>query len=71
MDLVEVMGKQNRKVPVLLTKNLRLGINLLIETRNKCGVDGLNKYVFAKVNKIGFLAIIIIVVNLNTLKQRY
>jgi len=35
MDLVEVMGKQNRKVPVLLTKNLRLGINLLIDTRNK------------------------------------
>lgn len=45
-----MMGKQNRKVPVLLTHKLRLGIDLLISTRDKCGIDGNNQYVFAKVN---------------------
>lgn len=49
MDLVEVMGKQNRKVPVLLTPNVKTAIDLLNDTREKSGVCADNKYVFAKV----------------------
>lgn len=49
MDLVEVMGKQNRKVPVLLTPVMKAAIERLIKHRDMCGVDPRNIYVFAKV----------------------
>lgn len=49
MDLVEVIGKQNRKVPVLLTPSARSGIDMLIATRDSVGVPEGNHYVFAKV----------------------
>ena len=48
MDLVEVMGKQNQKVPVLLTPAIRAGIAQLINLRSRCGIDTRNPYVFAK-----------------------
>lgn len=35
MDLVEVIGKQNRKVPILLTPAIRKGIDLLVATREE------------------------------------
>jgi hypothetical protein len=35
MDLVEAMGKQSRKVPVLLTPNVKTAIDLLNDTREK------------------------------------
>ena len=50
MDLVEVMGKMNKKVPVLLTPAMRVGIDLLNSTRIECGVNVRNPYVFAKVS---------------------
>jgi hypothetical protein len=49
MDLVEVMGKRNRKVPVLLTQPMKAGIERLIQFRDICGVHPENIYVFAKV----------------------
>ena len=49
MDLVEVMGKQNKKVPVLLTPVMKAAIEKLIKHRDMCGVDPTNIYVFAKV----------------------
>lgn len=49
MDLVEVMGKRNRKVPVLLTPPMKSGIESLIHFRETCGVHPENIYVFAKV----------------------
>ena len=49
MDLVEVMGKQNRKVPILLTPVMKAAVERLIKHRDMCGVDPRNIYVFAKV----------------------
>lgn len=49
MDLVEVIGKKNRKVPVLLTPLMKRGIDLLISTRDSSGVEKSNIFVFAKV----------------------
>lgn len=49
MDLVEVVGKFNKKVPVLLTPAMKAGIELLISTRDRCCVSESNPYVFAKV----------------------
>ncbi|XP_060587044.1 uncharacterized protein LOC132742612 isoform X2 [Ruditapes philippinarum] len=51
MDLVEVMGKRNRKVPVLLTQPMKAGIERLIQFRDICGVHPENIYVFAKGQK--------------------
>lgn len=51
MDLVEVMGKQNRKVPVLLTPATRTAVMKLIDYRSRCDVDKNNPYVFARVMK--------------------
>ncbi|XP_063400627.1 uncharacterized protein LOC134685111 isoform X2 [Mytilus trossulus] len=48
MDLVEVIGKKNRKVPVLLTPLMKRGIDLLISTRDSSGVEKSNIFVFAK-----------------------
>lgn len=49
MDLVEVIGKRNRKVPILLTPAIRKGIDLLVATREEVGISLNNPYVFAKV----------------------
>ena len=51
MDLVEVMGKFNQKVPVLLTPIMKKGIDLLISRRAMCGVSPNNVFVFAKVRE--------------------
>ena len=49
MDLVEIMGKKNKKVPVLLTPSIREALDLLNHTRNDVGISESNPYVFAKV----------------------
>ncbi|KAJ8321044.1 hypothetical protein KUTeg_002631 [Tegillarca granosa] len=48
MDLVEVMGKQNKKVPVLLTPATKAGLIQLNKFRHATEVYPENPYVFAK-----------------------
>lgn len=47
MDIVEVLGKKNRKVPILLTKNMLHAVNALIQTRDSVGIPLENPYIFA------------------------
>ncbi|KAJ8300367.1 hypothetical protein KUTeg_021886 [Tegillarca granosa] len=49
MDLVEVMGEQNKKVPVLLTPATKAGLIQLNKFRHATEVYPENPYVFAKV----------------------
>lgn len=48
MDLVEVLGKKNRKVPVPLTRDMTAAVETLISTREAVGIPSLNPYVFAQ-----------------------
>ena len=50
MDLVEVLGKQDRKVPVLLTASMTRAVEVLIDTRVSAGIPHGNPYVFANVS---------------------
>ena len=47
LDLVYVRGKRGNKVPILLTAEVKDGIEALISTRGVAGVHEENKYVFA------------------------
>ena len=44
---MEVLGKKNRKVPVLLTKSMVAAVEALIKTRDGVGIAASNPYVFA------------------------
>ena len=50
MELVEIMGKQNKKVPCLLTPEMRSALDALEATRDQAGIDPKNIYVFACVS---------------------
>jgi hypothetical protein len=45
---IEIRGKRGRKVPVLLTEDMRCSIDILIEHRHLSGVDESNVYLFPK-----------------------
>ena len=47
LQLVEIMGKRSRKVPVILTPDMIQGINCLIKYRESVNVNSSNKYIFA------------------------
>jgi len=47
MDLVEIRGKRGRKVPVLLTEQMKQAIELLIKKRPK-DIPECNKFIFAR-----------------------
>ena len=49
--MVEIEGKRGRKVPVILTKDMKQSIDLLIKTRKQVGIPDDNPYVFARVNR--------------------
>ena len=49
--MVETKGKKGRKVPVLLTPDMKEAIDLLIATRDAVGISQENPYVFARVYK--------------------
>lgn len=51
LDLVQVIGKRGRKVPVILTKDVKMAIDVLIATREQVGVARDNKYLFARANQ--------------------
>ena len=44
---VEIVGKRNRPVPVMLTAKHQACIDLLIERRSECGIRPDNRYLFA------------------------
>lgn len=47
LQLVEIVGKKNRKVPVLLTKDMRDALDMLNSKRNAIGVPLENPFLFA------------------------
>ena len=48
LDMVEIRGKWGRKVPVILTREIRENIDLLNKTRATVGIPDENPYVFAR-----------------------
>ena len=54
MDLIQIPGKRNRKVPILMTPDVSAAMKLLVEMRNKCGAPKRNKYFFATDSENGF-----------------
>jgi len=55
MDMIQVPGKRNRKVPILITPDVSLAMQLLVESRQRCGVSAKNKYFFATDSTNGYL----------------
>ncbi|KAF3835870.1 hypothetical protein F7725_028428 [Dissostichus mawsoni] len=45
---IEIRGKRGRKVPVLLTPAMQQALDLLVGTRQECGVPKENIYLFAR-----------------------
>jgi len=60
MDLVELLGKKNRKVPVLMTKQMTEAVVVLNNVRDCVGIPSTNIYVFAVVStytlNLGFVS---------------
>ena len=48
MKLVQISGKRNRTVPVLLTPDVTKGIDCILSNREKVGVEKDNVFVFAR-----------------------
>jgi len=48
MKLVQISGKRNRTVPVLLTADVTKGIDCILSNREKVGVEKDNVFVFAR-----------------------
>ena len=46
--MVEIRGKRGRKVPVLLTKEVKKAMVLLVEKRDAVGINPRNLYLFAR-----------------------
>lgn len=55
MDLIQVPGKRNRRVPILITPEVGNAMKLLMDTRNQCGISIKNKYFFATNSDDGYL----------------
>lgn len=51
LDMVEIRGKRGRRVAVILTPELRDGIDLLNQTRSAVCIPVENPYVFARANR--------------------
>ena len=47
LELVEYIGKQNKKVATLLTAEVVCALNALVKHRTKCGIKEENQYLFA------------------------
>ena len=50
--MVEVKGKRGRKVPVLLTKEVKSALSVLIEKRAEVGVHPENPYLFPTIGHL-------------------
>ena len=55
MDLVQIPGKRNRKVPVLITHDVKEAMDILITNRETVGIPDCNPYCFASRSNNGFL----------------
>lgn len=53
LTLVEIIGKRGRKVPVLLTRDMKLSIDTLNETRDRVDIAKTNPFVFARTGNSG------------------
>jgi hypothetical protein len=51
LDMVEIRGKRGNKVPIILTKDIKESIDLLIRTRKNVGIPDKNPFVFARPTK--------------------
>ena len=49
--MVEIRGKKGNKVPIILTKDIKESIDLLIRTRKNVGIPDKNPFVFARPTK--------------------
>jgi len=54
MDLIQVVGKRHRSVPILVTPDVRLAMDILCNKRSECGVCVDNPFFFATDSKNGF-----------------
>lgn len=45
--MVEIKRKRGRKVPILLTKEVKKAIEVLVEKRSEVGINPENHYLFA------------------------
>ena len=45
--MVEIQGKRGRKVPLLLTKEIKEAMQLLVEKREEVNINPANPYLFA------------------------
>ena len=52
---VEVIGKQGKKVPIILTEDMVTTIEILIKTRTEAGIPAENPYLFASTSQNGHL----------------
>ncbi|XP_071837289.1 uncharacterized protein [Apostichopus japonicus] len=48
LSRVETKGKRGRKVPILLTSEMKEAADTLVETRSSVGVSSTNRYMFAR-----------------------
>ena len=55
MDLIQVPGKRNRRVPILITPEVGKAMDLLAKTRYQCGISKHNQYFFATDSTNGYL----------------
>ena len=55
MDLVQVPGKRNRKVPILITPDVTKAMQALLATRKHSGIPPVNPYFFATASRDGHL----------------
>ena len=55
MDLLQIPGKRNRKVPLLLTKEVQIGLQVLVDKRDQSSIPTQNPYVFASKSDNGYL----------------
>jgi len=55
MDLVQVPGKRNQRVPILITLEVGTAMQLLVDSRHRCGISSQNKYFFASDSVDGYL----------------
>jgi len=55
MDMVQVPGKRNRRVPILITPEVGIAMNVLADTRRQCGISQHNRYFFATDSSDGHL----------------
>ena len=55
MDLVQVPGKRNRKVPILIMPDITEAMELLLAMRKRSGIPAQNRYFFATASKDGYL----------------